>query len=74
MMTRIPFSGRSTWGPFNNVLEPDTNEEDVEDDYEEASSEENLLAFGMPAIVCKCNLPMGFLDTPFATQVLDRIP
>jgi|AntRauTorckE5430_2_1112549.scaffolds.fasta_scaffold00693_4 hypothetical protein len=40
MMTRIPFSGRSTWGPFNNVLEPDTNEEDVEDDYEEASSEE----------------------------------
>jgi hypothetical protein len=47
-------------------------EEDVEDDYEEVPREENLLAFGMPAIVCKCNLPMGFLDAPFATQVLDR--
>jgi hypothetical protein len=67
-----PFSGRSTWGPSNDVLELDTNEEDAE--YEEAPNEEDVLAFGMPSIVCKRNLPMGFLDTPFATQVLDRFP
>jgi len=69
MMTRIPFfSTRSTWGPSN------TKEDDAEDNYKEAPNEEDLLAFGMNAIVCKYNLPMGFLDTPFASQVLDRFP
>ena len=69
-----PFSNRSTWRPSNDVLESDTNEEDAEDNYKKAPNEEDLLAFGMPAIVCKRNLPMGFLDNPFATQVLDRFP
>ena len=31
-----------------------------------------MTAFGMPAVGCKRNLPMGFLDTHFATEVLDR--
>eukprot|EP00979_Chaetoceros_neogracilis_P008665 scaffold1922_cov291-Chaetoceros_neogracile.AAC.8 len=59
---------RSTWGPSN------TKEDDAEDNYKEAPNEEDLLAFGTNAIVCKYNLPMGFLDTPFASQVLDRFP
>ena len=31
-------------------------------------------SFGMPRLVCKRNVPLGFLDVPFATRVLDRFP
>jgi hypothetical protein len=30
--------------------------------------------FGTPRIIQRRNLPLGFLDTPFATRVLDRFP
>jgi hypothetical protein len=39
----------------------------------ELRQEEVLMVFRMPTIVCKHNLPIGNLDTPFATKVLDRL-
>lgn len=35
---------------------------------------EALTALGLPMIILRHNLPLGFADTPFATRVLDRFP
>ena len=49
---------------------------DLADEFTKTSNEnENeFMAFGLPMLVCKRNLPLGFLDAPFATKVLDRFP
>ena len=36
--------------------------------------EEDYHSFGLPTLLCQRNKPLGFLDTPFATSVLDRFP
>lgn len=49
-------------------IELDDNEEDPDE------QKEDIRAFALPKIICKRNFPLGFLDTPFATSVLDRFP
>ena len=38
------------------------------------SHADGFLSFGLPTLICRRNVPLGFLDTPFATRVLDRFP
>lgn len=40
---------------------------------DDTEQEESVL-FGTPRIITRRNVPLGFLDTPFATSVLDRFP
>ena len=35
---------------------------------------EAYAALGLPMVILRHNLPLGFADTPFATRVLDRFP
>jgi len=74
MTTRIPslVCRHGYHASSNKFMDSDGNTE--EEDNDESRQEEELMASGMPAIVCKYNLPIGFLDTPFATKVLDRLP
>ncbi len=56
--------------------EHDEFNQDLTDDFDKipGRDDHDFMAFGLPALVCKRNMPLGFLDTPFATRVLDRFP
>ena len=58
-------TGKSKWtrSSFSQVIRT-----------ERARPSPALLPLGSPAIVAKRNLPIGFADAAFATQVLDRFP
>lgn len=45
-----------------------------DEDENDSQKNDDIRAFGLPKIICKRNTPIGFLDTPFATSVLDRFP
>ena len=80
-----PILGMSKWdaqlgcrGKRDSSLQGDREglDHDLVDEFTKTSNEnENeFMAFGLPMLVCKRNLSLGFLDAPFATRVLDRFP
>ena len=72
-----PISSTSEWKACNTQEILLMEEEEEDEDHpisDESRIEEDMTNFGMPSMICKRNLPMGFLDTPFATSVLDRFP
>jgi hypothetical protein len=76
-----PILGMSKWDAQLGCgvkEEPSSHDDEFdhgeEDEFANVSNENEFMTFGLPIFVCKRNIPLGFLDTPFATRVLDRFP
>ena len=68
--------GKSKWSASSMLdLLLQTNNGNHHNDIEEDEDEEDeRMLSNFPTVIFQHNLPNGFLDTPFATSVLDRFP
>jgi hypothetical protein len=54
--------------------EDESHDDEMDNEEDRDERKEDIRAFALPKVMCKRNSPIGFLDTPFATRVLDRFP